>query len=169
MEGVQMKTYQDFMRDMRIRESSDNYLAKNRFGYLGAYQFGRERLYDLGFNIDGKRLKKLPMRTPISTYVFLNSPALQDETFARHIVLYVKVIEKKVGKKRSVAINGFVYNLDLSAMVAVAHLLGLGGLYSLLNGVIEKDGNGTKATEYARLFTGYDVSEKAVSRFLETR
>ena len=39
-----IKTYNLFLHDIGFRESTNDYKAVNQFGYLGKYQFGRNKL-----------------------------------------------------------------------------------------------------------------------------
>ena len=50
-QATQTSTTKDmagFLYALRMQESTDNYSAKNRRGYIGAYQFGERALADLG-------------------------------------------------------------------------------------------------------------------------
>ncbi len=42
-------TYEDFLEAVRKRESGQNYLAVNDYGFAGAYQLGKPALIDAGF------------------------------------------------------------------------------------------------------------------------
>ena len=44
-----MKTLQQFLNDLGIRESGGNYRAFNRYGYAGKYQMGETALVDAGY------------------------------------------------------------------------------------------------------------------------
>lgn len=66
-----------FRDALRMRESSGNYGIKNRFGYLGAYQFGPKALQDLGYlDNNGRWTGKDGIRTEAD---FLNSPEVQEK------------------------------------------------------------------------------------------
>ena len=140
--------FDEFANYMAKRESGDNYQIKNKFGYLGRYQFGMARLCDLGLT------KRKPGRTgmsndnfewvsPYSEFRFLHSPDLQDATFKRHIA----------------DLRDRLYPL-LSGLVAGAHLVGIRELYNLLyKGKVAVDGLGTPITEYIEKFAGYELQE----------
>ncbi len=150
--------YIDFREAVGKRESGNNYQSKNQFGFLGKYQFGKLRLIDLGYSIDGFMLQKYPNSKVISEADFLNNFQLQDVLFYNHVARYcLKFRNAKyypfMGKKR----KGII--VTLSGVVAVAHLLGIGGVDSLLiDNYVKSDANGTKATDYLSLFANYDLT-----------
>ncbi|MFZ5616582.1 MAG: hypothetical protein ACOZAA_04580 [Pseudomonadota bacterium] len=49
-------TYAEFFDALGEQESSDNYAADNRRGYIGRYQLGKLALIDLGYYIDDGNL-----------------------------------------------------------------------------------------------------------------
>ena len=72
------KSYLGFCEDLGFSESSGNYKAVNRLGYMGKYQFGRSALEWVGVK---------------SKYTFLNSPDLQEEAFSTLISLNKFVLQ----------------------------------------------------------------------------
>ena len=46
---ISYKTFSAFKYAIGYKESTNNYKAVNRFGYLGRYQFGKIALQDIGF------------------------------------------------------------------------------------------------------------------------
>jgi hypothetical protein len=153
-----MKNFEEFRKAIAKRESSNNYKAVNKFNYLGAYQFGWQRLYDLGIYI--KELAKLPKKENqiiISINEFLNNPKLQDKVFYYHIKQLANIINKRyknyIGKK----INNI--EITLSGLVAGAHLLGLGNVSKFLRGFEVKDGFNTPISSYIKDFANYDLTE----------
>ena len=62
-----------FLEAMGKRESSNNYRAVNRFGYMGKYQFGKSTLKTL--------------KIKVSKEEFLNNPDLQEEAMHK-LLLY---------------------------------------------------------------------------------
>lgn len=160
-----MKTFEDFKRDLASRESNDgnpqtdDYKTKNKFGYLGLYQFGKPRLYDFGLSVNGYHPKNKPMLRFISEEEFLNDRELQDKIFLNHTLQYEAIFKSKYSKfiGQKFFHKGIEFTLTLSGMVAVAHLLGPGGLRDFLNGKNNKDGLGTEASEYAMKFSNYDL------------
>lgn len=158
-----MKTYQEFCEAVRIRESSNNYLAENSLGYLGAYQFGMARLCD--FKITRRKVatsksfanEAFEFIPPITKNEFLHSPILQDKVFAEHVQDYKKKIPFHMGKDVS-EFDVFGIIPTMSGCIGVCHLLGLGGLRKLLAyNIDEKDANGTKASDYLKLFNDYEI------------
>lgn len=155
-----MKPYADFKAAVRKRESSNNYKAKNTLGYLGAYQFGRARLTDLGIcrrikGTKGFANKSFEFVPPMTEELWLNSVEAQDQAFDRHVADLKRRILKiyptpdfKVGE----------LSFGLSGAIGVCHLLGIGGLNQMLDGVSQADGYGTKPEEYAALFDGYAIT-----------
>jgi len=156
-----MKNYQAFAEAIRQAESSNRYDIKNRFGYLGAYQFGKARLLDLGISINdfGKYLHPVAYKKAkkMSEEEFLKNKELQDEVFREHCKQLARVIKKRFSyllnkKHRNI-------KLTLSGMIAGAHLVGLGGLIKWINGKEVKDGNGVSVEVYLKKFQDYDLSE----------
>ncbi len=151
-----MRDYLAFQEAIGMRESSNNYKAVNKFGYLGKYQFGKPRLYDLGYSIDGWHPKNQPVKKIISTSEFLLNKNLQDYLFYVHCKQLVNIILKRykqfIGKK----INDV--EITLSGLVAGAHLVGLGGVIKFLAKKIDvKDGNGVPVSRYIKEFANYNL------------
>lgn len=143
MNITQFKIFKERMKDS---ESDGDYEAVNRYGFLGAYQFGKPRLWDMGISINGWKPKRGQQKDFISKEFFLNSKTLQDGVFVLHVFDAIGWIERKKYKK-----DGYT----LSALVAVFHLLGYGGVTDFVNGTnkyIKQDGNGTSALDYADKF-----------------
>lgn len=152
-----MKPYSEFCAAIRKRESSNNYKAKNSLGYLGAYQFGRARLTDLGIcrrikGTKGFANKSFEFVPPLSEELWLSDPVAQDQAFDRHVADLKRRIIAKYKTPDFVAGD---LKFSLSGAIGVCHLLGLGGLEKLLQGSDGTDAYGTKASDYARLFDGY--------------
>lgn len=168
-----------FAQAIRHRESGDQpgpeddartYSAVNSLGYLGAYQFGLARLCDLALTerIEGQRGYSngaFRWRAGWTQERFLADPVAQDTLFAEHVRRLLVWIESRnlhryVGEQVSALVDGELDPssdsvVSLSGMVAVAHLLGPGGLRDLLlmarNGA---DGYGTRVSDYMQLFEG---------------
>ena len=155
-----------FATRMRDRESSGDYEAVNQWGYLGAYQFGLARLCDLGFTrrragARGWGNKAFEWRDGYSRSQFLLDHDLQDETFRRHVRRLIRTITRYglldcVGDPLSDYLDDYDGDciVTLSGMVAVAHLLGPGGLRDTMQGRARADGLGTTAAEYMEHFAG---------------
>jgi hypothetical protein len=157
-----MKTFAEFAAAMRQQESGNDYNAVNKFGYLGAYQFGKPRLYDLGYSIDGFAPANRTKRIIIAKDYFLSKPELQDVLFEQHCRIWRNYVTSRYAGEFGTVIKGVT--ITISGMVAGIHLLGLGnkknpGLVQFLNeGIIGKDGNKTPITEYIKKFADYDMS-----------
>ena len=144
-----MKTYLELCVAVRTRESSVNYKCKNRYGYMGAYQCGMPRLSDLGL-AQISSLGRYEWKFPWSEEIFLNSPILQNALFDVHVQqLKLRILKQLSDHTRTPG--------ALSGQIMVAHLVGFGGLKSLLNGSDSRDALGTQASEYLALFSGYDI------------
>jgi len=150
--------FEEFAKLMRYYESSGRYDVVNRFGYLGAYQFGKPRLLDLGISIDGwgKHLPHLFKKAKvISKKEFLEDKELQDEIFRKHCEDLKRAIRRRYSHLFGTKKGGVL--LTLSGMVAGAHLVGLGGLIKWLRGERVKDGNDVPVELYLKLFQGFDI------------
>ncbi len=142
-----MKTFEEFKQAIGYRESSNRYDIKNRFGYLGRYQFGLPRLAD--FNLcrriegtTGWAADNFEWTPPFTEAMFLSTPALQDLVFTAHVVDLQRRVKKFT-----------------SGLVAGAHLKGYGGLTDLLyNGTAGSDALGTSILEYIKRFSDYELS-----------
>lgn len=133
-------------------ESSNNYKAVNRFGYLGKYQFGNLALIDLGYKNKKGWTGKDQIRNAKD---FLNSPKIQEKAFKEWRVILKKYLKyngsmKYVGKKFS-GIKVTKYGL-----MAASHLVGAYAVKKMLKtGKIPKDANKVKATDYMKHFEGF--------------
>ena len=163
-----MKTYQQFLNDLGMRESSGDYTAFNKYGYLGKYQMGEMALVDCGYyKKDNKKYNNdwsgefLGKDGIYSIQDFLNNKQAQENAqkiFKKKQWTYLKSAgaDKYCGK----FINGF--EITPSALLAAAHLKGVGPVLEYLksNGQENsKDAFGTSVENYMRNFTNYDVSE----------
>lgn len=159
-----MKGYKEFAELMREKESDGDYSVVNKFGFLGAYQFGKERLYDLGVSIDGWHPFGRQEMKFITKEEFLHDKRLQDDLFEIHVIDYTHKIKDHLSKYIGKIINGV--KVTLSGCVAVAHLQGFGndkdpGLRQYLkDGIDDADGFGTMMSKYMELFAGFDLVKK---------
>jgi hypothetical protein len=156
-----------FAAAVRRRESGGDYQIVNSLGYLGAYQFGMARLCDLGFTeripgTKGYGNSKFRWKSGWSSARFLNDPGIQDDTFRRHVRSWVRYVEKKawtrfIGTPAVELLGDGAPDCEvtLSGMIGVVHLLGPGGLRSLLEGQDQVDGYGTRGSEYLAKFGGF--------------
>lgn len=175
--------YDGFIQDLALSESSGDYKAVNRLGYIGRYQFGETALKDIGMyeesggNVDGNNDWKGTFIIPnkygktIRTKnknAFLNSSAAQETAMEKYMKKqweYIKSfgINKYVGKKY----KGFT--ITESGLIAAAHLRGAKRLSEFFNELSQfktiknmkpyRDANGKSVIDYMRDFAGYDVKE----------
>lgn len=144
-----MKPYLEFKNALGQRESGNNYQIVNTLGFLGRFQFGKPRLHDLGFSIDGFTPKGRAPKKIITKEQFLNDPTLQDQLFDKHVAWLGRAITSKYPEG--------IQKYSLSGLVAGAHLKGLGGVRDFLNGKDNADAYGTKISEYINKFKDYEI------------
>ncbi len=158
------KTYTDFFAAMRARESSGNYAATNKFGYLGAYQFGEAALVDLGIAVrDAKPFNNIFSAGFTGKFgidskaEFLGSPAAQDSVASEWwTLLWNRVRYYDIEMYDQQTLNGV--KLTKSGMIAASHLLGTGALIDFIESGgtdMAADGFGTRITDYLKLFASY--------------
>ena len=132
-----------FLNAIAFRESSNNYSAVNKWGYMGKYQFGKKTLKNLGYDVSKKE--------------FLNSPHLQEKAMLDLLSHNKKILENYIEYWDGKKINGKV--ITESGILAAAHLAGPGNVKRFLKEGREfKDGNGTKLTSYLTKFSGYKIN-----------
>jgi hypothetical protein len=153
---INPKAFERFRWQMRKRESNHNYQA-TRGTKVGAYQFSRDRLVDLGFMEKlraGSRIR-YRWRSPWSRKKFLADEAgVQDFAFRLH----VEMIVRRLHRKPNLYLLGLGY--DLSGLVGVVHLLGWTGMKRWVKANAKQrekmvDGLGTPGLEYYQLLKGY--------------
>lgn len=135
-----------FLNKLSIKESSGNWKAINRYGYIGKYQFGGAALKDLGVysTINANKFRQNPWIFP---------PDLQDTLAIKLMHINKRYLKKHLAKYRNRKINGILIN-DASVLAA-AHLVGMGNMRRFFesNGkLVARDGNGIAATSYMKAF-----------------
>lgn len=172
-----MKGYLEFREALGKRESSDNYQCVNSLGYLGRYQFGKPRLWDFGYSIDGwqpkwskEQIKNYPV-VIINKEDFLKNANLQNDIFLAHVKDAIRQIKRhKLNEYIGKTILGI--EITLSGLVAGFHLKGIGSEKKDKNGkwtapgikhfvkyeYDNADAYGTKISEYISKFAGYDLT-----------
>jgi len=143
----QVPNFNQFREAVGFRESSNNYSATNRFGYIGKYQFGKLALIDLGIKDQNK---------------FLQSPSIQDEAFLALCRINKYRLRNSIKIYVGRVINGI--SITESGLLASAHLVGSNAVkrYLSSNGQnITRDGNQVSIEEYLHLFRGYDLEIEA--------
>lgn len=163
-----MKTLEQFLNELGMKESGGNYKAFNKFGYAGKYQMGERALIDAGYYCKPSRKynndwsgKFLGKDEIWSIRDFLNNPKAQENAqkiFKKKQWGYLKAVG--ADKYLGLIINGIL--ITPSGLLAGAHLKGAGSVIKYLksNGqIIEKDGFNTSIEDYLREFSNYDVKE----------
>lgn len=154
------------------RESNGNYQIENKFGYLGAYQFGAAALVDVGLISQAKYAMAIKSKSGIANganatnhkvfladdknwvlsggkTTFLNSQKIQDEAI-------IKLMNRNA---RTMTAKGvYVGNSENKAgLLMAAHLKGAGNAIKFAQtGIATKDGFGTSIKDY------YDLGAKSV-------
>ncbi len=148
--GVLDKSYYDFCKDLGFQESSNNYKAVNRLGYLGKYQFGSSTLRWVGVK---------------NKTEFLNNPLLQERALKALISKNKYLLRNYIKVYNGKFIGGV--RISESSLIAAAHLGGAGNVKKFLdsNGrIIFKDANNTAITKYMKKFSNYDLSRIPADR-----
>ncbi len=139
---IEIKDHKAFLNAMGMRESTNNYLAVNKFGYLGKYQFGVSTL------------KSLNIKT--TKEEFLNNPELQEYAMQELLLDNKKRLKKYIKNYEGKTVHG-VYITE-SGILAAAHLGGVGNVRKFFRKGYEfKDGYGTTMTSYMVKFSGYNL------------
>ncbi|MCG8474110.1 MAG: hypothetical protein MI784_01300 [Cytophagales bacterium] len=144
--------FRKFSEAVRLRESGDRYGIENKFGFLGAYQFGNHALIDLGL-YNQVRTNKM---------VFLTNPQVQDEAFTRYCMINKYRLRNFISYYQGKTIKD-IYITE-SGILAAAHLLGAEAVKEWFrhSGAIElEDDFGTSLEEYLGNFAGYRFTIEA--------
>lgn len=145
---AKLKPFNNFLTKIAERESSNNWKAVNKYGYMGKYQFGKIALKDVGHKVDVEEFKKDPSVFPESKQDELMKKLLKNN------IHYLRDYMDYVGK----TIGGI--DISLSGMLAGAHLVGHSAVKNFLKSDGKKDiedANGTKCSEYMTKFGGYAI------------
>jgi len=140
---LELTSHQQFLDAMGHRESSNNYKAVNKYGYMGKYQFGKSTLKTLKINV--------------SRSEFINNPKLQEQAMYKLLQYNKNKLKRYIEKYNGRVINGVL--VTESGLLAAAHLGGAGSVRKWFRtGKVRRDGNGVKITSYMKLFRGYDLN-----------
>ena len=136
-----------FKEFLGFYESGSDYKKINSLGYLGKYQFGRSTLKVL-------RIKKINN--------FINIPELQEKAFLMNVMRNKWILRREIEKFSGKKINNIL--ITESGIIAAAHLSGPGNVKKFLrnncnNNLDFKDINGTKISDYIKIFRNYDISK----------
>ena len=141
-----------FKEFLGFYESGSDYKKINSLGYLGKYQFGRSTLKVL-------RIKKINN--------FINIPELQEKAFLMNVMRNKWILRREIERFRGKKINNIL--ITESGIIAAAHLSGPGNVKKFLrnncnNNLDFKDINGTKISDYIKIFRNYDISKILANR-----
>lgn len=132
-----------FLDALGFRESSNDYQAVNRFGYLGKYQFGRTTLNKLGYD-------------NISNREFLSDPDVQEQAMQDLLKHNADILEELILKYDGSIVHGI--EVTQSGILAAAHLAGPRNVKKWFrSGKDFQDGLGTKMSSYLKKFSGYEL------------
>lgn len=145
----------DFLHDLGHRESENRYEVKNNLGFMGRWQFGKPRLYDLGISLDGWHPKDRPVLKTL-TWEELKSDSLRQ---CMLVIKHVRLLKNQLYKNPYIGKEVLGIKITLSGLVAGAHLKGIGGVNEFLKGEDNADAYGTQISEYISKFSDYDLTE----------
>ena len=136
-----------FKEFLGFYESGSDYKKINSLGYLGKYQFGRSTLKVL-------RIKKINN--------FINIPELQEKAFLMNVMRNKWILRREIERFSGKKINNIL--ITESGIIAAAHLSGPGNVKKFLRNNCSynldfKDINGTKISDYIKIFRNYDISK----------
>lgn len=142
-----VKDFVGFKEFLGFFESGSDYKKINRLGYLGKYQFGRSTLKVL-------RVKKINK--------FIDIPELQEKAFLMNVMRNKWILRREIKRFNGKKLNNIL--ITESGIIAAAHLSGPGNVKKYLrNYGYDKfdlgDINGTKISDYMKIFKGYDLSQ----------
>ena len=160
LDGPQSGGYQEFLEALGRRESTNNYAAVNRFGYMGRYQMGGSALREAGFKDENGNWTSLANSYGIyDSEDFLHCPEGQDAAIAAY---HAKICEyiRAYKLERYIGSTYCGVTVTRSGLLASCHLVGIGSMKkALASGTHAYDGNTTPASEYMERFGGFDISE----------
>lgn len=150
-------TFSDFKDAIAFKESSNNYQAENKYGYVGRYQFGRLALTAVGLN-------------NVSKNKFKNDHKLQESAFESLLSINKYLLTTHIKNYDGKIVNGV--KITESGVLAAAHLVGAKSIKRFLesNGKIERsDANNVKLTKYMQMFANYDTTAIQAKCFEEAQ
>ena len=155
LKKLNSKQFEDFLKDLGRRESTNNPDTVNTLGYIGEYQFGKAALKDVGYS-------------HINTKDFRNDPTIfpkeeQDKAVTKLIKLNFRRFERLANKYEGKYINGV--KVTKSGLIGAAHISGAGGVKKFLrtNGRYDPcDAYGTHLSDYLEEFAGHEFNLELV-------
>lgn len=143
---IDYKSYADKIGE---KESSGDYQAVNKLGYLGKYQMGAMALQDAGLVKKGTSLKGLDdpsnWTIPGGKSAFLNNAELQEKVMAEYTKRNYATLQR-IG-----VLNDQSSKEDVAGYLAASHLLGPGGAKALAQGNVGVDAFGTSSASYYKV------------------
>lgn len=131
-----------FLDAIGHKESGNRYDVVNKFGYMGRYQFGKNTLKGLGFNVTKKE--------------FLSSPEVQEKAMISLLEHNKEKLQPYIDQYVGDTLRGI--HITESGILAAAHLAGCGNVKKFFKkGHDFRDGFGTRMTSYMEEFGGYDI------------
>lgn len=141
--------FERFVTDLGRRESGNNWLCINRFGYFGEWQFAESTVRYLGYKqVTLKKFREDPSIFPPE----LQRKAL--ESLIKVNLYLMRDYEQYIGD----VINGVT--ITRSGMIAAAHLGGNMSVKKYLSSggkLDKKDALGTAVSNYMRKFADYEI------------
>lgn len=150
--GFDFKTYSDLIGK---RESSDNYKAVNKGGYLGRYQLGAPALIEAGYVKPGTT--QAGLKNPKNWVIgnrneFLYNPEFQDDAFYKYTQKNYQYAQSK----------GLVKEEDkpehVAGVLAGSHLVGVNDYKRSLKNPNIADANKVRPSEY------YDYVQAGINK-----
>lgn len=151
--------YHDFLDALAVAESSDQYDAENRYGYLGRYQMGELALREADFLDENGNWTAVAKSYGIASKGdFLNSPEGQDAAIlACHKRLWGYILHYGLNDYVGMTYQGVL--VTDSGLLAACHLIGAKAMeQALKNDEPAYDANRMSAGEYMERFADYDIS-----------
>ena len=164
------KNFDDFLMDLALSESGNNYEITNKQGFLGKYQMGEMALVDAGYY--KKKVKNLSEYNNDWTGSFTGKDGvysvkdfLNNQTAQENAQIAYKKAQwgylKNLGAHKYLGETIAGIKITQSGLLGGAHLGGQGRVDEFLRSggkIDKKDGNGVPVSHYIRKFAGYDVS-----------
>lgn len=153
--------YGAFLNVLGESESGNKYDALSYDGqFLGRWQIGTLGLQEVGFMDSSKNWTSLAASFGISSKeTFLLSEQGQDYAvlaYHKKILQYAK--NMGITSYINTDVNGVI--MTFSGMIATAHALGVGGLYSLIKkGTTGDESNDSLGIKYMKMCSGYNIED----------
>ena len=164
---MQKNDYEEFLKELAFKESSNDYSKVNQLGYLGKYQLGEPAMVDAGYYMPKKVYdnrwngKFTGVNGVYSKNDFLkNHKAQEDAVRKYHKTTWNQLVANGSTKNIGQTIGGI--KITEAALLAGAHLVGAGGVNNYLksNGKnVTHDANNVQVTTYMKHFNNYDVRQ----------